>query len=62
MHWLTSTRHMALAAIIMSSATVIVNFNIWRKRKAGVPPPYSGEMAAMITIMVVGIALVVFGR
>jgi Na+-translocating ferredoxin:NAD+ oxidoreductase RnfA subunit len=61
MHWVTSTDHMALAGMIISSATVIAGFSIRRKRKAGIPPPYSGEMAALITVGIVGIALVVFG-
>jgi hypothetical protein len=62
MHWLTSTDHMALAGMIISSATVIAGFSMRRKRRAGIQPPYSGEMAALITVMIVGIGLVVFGR
>jgi hypothetical protein len=53
---------MALAGMIISSATVIAGFSMRRKRRAGIQPPYSGEMAALITVMIVGIGLVVFGR
>jgi hypothetical protein len=53
---------MGLAGMLMGSTTAIVGFRMRRKQKAGIPPPYSGEMAALITVMIVGIALVVFGR
>jgi hypothetical protein len=53
---------MGLAGMLMGSTTAIVGFSIHRKRKAGIPPPYSGEVAALITVMIVGVALVVFGR
>ena len=61
MHLVTSTDHMALAGIIIGFTTAIVGFRMQRKRKAGIPPPYSGEVAALITVGIVGIALVVFG-
>jgi Na+-translocating ferredoxin:NAD+ oxidoreductase RnfA subunit len=61
MHWVTSTNHMGLAGMIISSATVIAGFSMRRKQKAGIPPPYSGEAAALIIVGIVGIALVVFG-
>jgi len=62
MHWVTSTDHKGLAGMLMGSTTAIVGFSMRRKWKAGMPPPYSGEVAALITVMIVGIALVVSGR
>jgi Na+-translocating ferredoxin:NAD+ oxidoreductase RnfA subunit len=61
MDWVTSINHMALVGGGFSLASLIVGFSVQRKRKAGIPPPYSGEMAALITVGIVGIALVVFG-
>jgi hypothetical protein len=61
MHWVKSINHMALVGGVVGLATAIVGFSVQRKRKAGIPPPYSGEMAVLITVMIVGIALIVFG-
>lgn len=61
MHWVTSTNHMALVGMVFGFATAIVGFSMRRKRKAGIPPPYSGEVAVLFAVLIVGIALVVFG-
>jgi hypothetical protein len=61
MHWVTSINHMALVGMVFGLATAIVGFRMQRKRKAGIPPPYSGEVAVLLAVMIVGIALMVFG-
>jgi hypothetical protein len=61
MHWVTGTNHMALVGGILGLTTAIVGFRAQRKQKAGIPPPYSGEVAVLLAVMIVGIAVVVFG-
>jgi hypothetical protein len=52
---------MALVGMVFGLATAIVGFSMRRKRKAGIPPPYRGEVAVLFAVLIVGIALVVFG-
>jgi hypothetical protein len=52
---------MALVGGIFGLTTAIVGFSMQRKRKAGIPPPYSGEVAVLLTVLIVGIGVVVFG-
>jgi Na+-translocating ferredoxin:NAD+ oxidoreductase RnfA subunit len=52
---------MALVGGIFGFATAIVGFRMQRKRKAGIPLPYRGDVAVLLAVMIVGIALMVFG-
>jgi hypothetical protein len=61
MNWVTSTNHMALVGGIMGLTTAITGFSMQRKRKAGISPPYRGEVVVLLSVLIVGIAVVVFG-
>jgi hypothetical protein len=52
---------MALVGGVFGLTTAVAGFSVQRKRKAGIPPPYSGEVTVLIAVMIVGIAVVVFG-
>jgi hypothetical protein len=61
MHWVTSANHMALVGMVIGFTTAIVGLSMRRKRQAGIPPPYRGEVAVLLAVLIVGIAMVVFG-